>query len=377
VIYPLYFLFTLHYPIAKQASDTAALLAGFGGKLKFLATLDMWMAKNPILRPFAQYLLGLLMVIQRAAGGNTIYFLGEVRNAGGPLYFPILFLLKEPIPTLIIVIGALLLGVWRVIRNAIARHDAAKERVLNYIGAHFAEFAMASFIVLYWGYSMKSTLNIGIRHLLPTFPFIYILAAGAVKQWITHITMPNLSMGLEGIMDSAKKIARSFVWRAVKYIFLIVLLFWLLLETSFTAPHFLSYFNEFAGGTAGGYHYVTDSNYDWGQDLLALKQWADAHPEAGAIAVDYFGGGNPHYYLGDKETDWQSSKGNPAAQGIHWIAISINQLEGATQPLAPDASRNPADSYAWLTALRPLAPGMGNVPSPDARAGTSIFIYHL
>ena len=44
---------------------------------------------------------------------------------------------------------------------------------------------MASFIVLYWGYSMQSPLNIGIRHLMPTIPFIYILAAGVWKKWVT------------------------------------------------------------------------------------------------------------------------------------------------------------------------------------------------
>ena len=108
-----------------------------------------------------------------------------------------------------------------------------------------------------------------------------------------------------------------------------------------------------------------------------MQAWVNAHPEADKIAVDYFGGGNPKYYLGDKEVDWGSSKGNPADQGIHWLAVSINQLQSATEPLAPGGNRNLADSYSWLTTLRPPAPGMGNVPEPDFRAGTSIFIYHL
>ena len=114
-----------------------------------------------------------------------------------------------------------------------------------------------------------------------------------------------------------------------------VLLLWLFCETLFAAPYFLSYFNEFGGGIWNGYHYVTDSNYDWGQDLLRLQAWVNAHPEVDKIAVDYFGGGNPKYYLGAKEVDWSSSKGNPADQGIHWLAVSVNTLEVAIQPLAP------------------------------------------
>ena len=102
----------------------------------------------------------------------------------------------------------------------------------------------------------------------------------------------------------------------------------------------------------------------------------NAHP-SDKIAVDYFGGGNPQYYLGTKEVDWSSSKGNPADQGVHWLAISINTLEIATQPLAPGQMRNASDSYSWLTSLRAAAAGMGNVPPPDFRIGTSIFVYHL
>ena len=77
--------------------------------------------------------------------------------------------------------------------------------------------------------------------------------------------------------------------------------------------------------------------------------------------------------------------GNPADHGIHWLAVSVNTLEQAIQPLKPGNTRNEADTYSWLTALRPpadasgtwLGGDMGNVPAPDARAGTSIFIYHL
>lgn len=378
IVYPVYFLFTAHYPTARQFSDTQSILASFASgptpvgqicqPVRCIADANIWMAGHRLTQPLAQYMLGVLMVMQRADGGNTIYFLGRVVSSGGWLYFPILYLLKEPLPTLIIVLLGLALGAWW----------SARKSILSLLEDHFREFAFVSLIILYWGYSMHSTLNIGIRHLMPTIPFIFILATLAWKAWITKLNLPTGSvLDRTSMMDSLAAAARSFARAALKYIFLLLLLCWLALETFFAAPYFLSYFNELSGGVWGGYHYVTDSNYDWGQDMLRLQSFVNAHPEIDKIAVDYFGGSNPKYYLGDKEVNWSSAQGDPTAQGIHWVAISVNTLELATQPLASDEPRAMADSYPWLTTLRPPMPGMGNVPTPDYRAGTSIFIYHL
>jgi len=278
------------------------------------------------------------------------------------------------------------------IRNAL-------RRFCDYLGTHFAEFSMIVFIALYWAWSIQSPLNIGFRHLLPTLPFLYMLATLGWKQWLVF------RLRLKSIFSLS-----------LKSVLLFVLLFWFLIETLSTAPYFLSYFNQLGGGTRSGYRYVTDSNYDWGQDLLRLKMFVDSHPEIDKIAVDYFGGGNPKYYLGDCSRNdshgrirtrpvgnlfsfgvaeaqgtearfscaenWWSSRGNPStgsgqAPPIHWLAVSINILQGAIQPLHPGQRRNPEDEYRWLTTLRPPAPGLGNVPEPNFRAGTSIFIYKL
>jgi 4-amino-4-deoxy-L-arabinose transferase-like glycosyltransferase len=401
VVYPVYTLFTAHYPTARQVSDTATILTSFATgptspghfcqPMRCLADADIWMASHRLTQPVAQYTLGVLMVLQRSDASNTIYFLGHVVESGGWIYFPVLYLLKEPIPTLIIVLFGLLLGLWWIARESLFRTVVSAQQVQkrdhraisslrDVLDDHFREFAFVSLIVLYWGYSMHSPLNIGIRHLMPTLPFIFLLAAVVWKSWITKLNLAGVGNVFDRVsmLDSLASAARSFAVAIIKYIFLVLLLCWLVLETLFAAPYFLSYFNEFAGGVWGGYHYVTDSNYDWGQDMLRLQSFVNAHPEIDKIAVDYFGGSNPKYYLGDKEVDWSSIKGNPTAQGIHWLAVSVNTLELATQPLAPGNERNASDTYSWLTALRPAAAGgIGNVPPPDFRAGTSIFIYHL
>ncbi len=395
IVYPAYFLFTSGEPVAKQAYDTQAILGSFAGGptpagqlchgMRCLADADIWMSHRYVTRPIAQYMLGILMVLQRVDGGNTIYFLGKVRETGGWIYFPALFLLKEPLPSLIIVLIGIVLAAWWTLRAMRRRaRDAAMEgtgrirawcrQFGEYIDDHFTQFSLASFIALYWGYSMHSPLNIGIRHLMPTIPLIFILAAGAWRAWIMRFDLSSIGA-----------VARSAGVALAKYAFLVLLLAWFVLEVLFTAPYFLSYFNELGGGTWGGYHFVTDSNYDWGQDLLRLRSFVDSHPEIDKIGVDYFGGGNPAYYLGNKEVNWSSRKGNPVHDGIHWLAVSVNTLELATQPLSPNMTRNASDTYSWLTAIRPpadatgtwLGGAMGNLPPPDYRIGTSIFVYHL
>ena len=384
VVYPIYALFTLNYPVSKQTSDTQFILTSFAGgptppghlckPARCLADLDIWMTRHQITRPLAEYALGVLATLQRSAGGNTGYFLSQVSAAGSRIYFPAVYLLKEPIPVLIMVFLALSYGIWGLIKKIKNDRGRLREDFLNYLELNFTEFSILLFIIIYWIWSILSPLNIGFRHLLPTLPLIYILTADVWRKWAKKV--PDLT----SIASRTKVVwlwCKSLFASVLKYAIIIILLLWFLAETTLAAPYFLSYFNEFGGGTWNGYRYATDSNYDWGQDLLRLKQWVDTHPAVNKIAVDYFGGGNPKYYLDDREENWWSARGNPADQGIHWLAVSINTLQGSTEPLAPGQKRNPQDSYSWLTILRPPATGLGNVPKPDTRAGTSIFIYKL
>lgn len=244
-----------------------------------------------------------------------------------------------------------------------------KSRLRNffsYLGTNFPEFSMISFVTLYWAYSIKSPLNIGVRHIMPTLPFIYILSTAALKKWVSFrfVLEGNfLKTLLKAVIDAFKKSAKLAI--------ILVLIVWYLLESLIVSPHFLSYFNQLAGGTENGYRQVTDSNYDWGQDMKYLKIFAEKN-NIDKIAVDYFGGGSAGYYLGDKAEGWWSSRGNPAAENINWIAISINNLQGAIGRAAPGFERKSADEYRWLQNLK-----KDRIYQPDARAGTSIFIYKL
>jgi len=50
-------------------------------------------------------------------------------------------------------------------------------------------------------------------------------------------------------------------------------------------PHSLSYFNELAGGPKNGHAHLIDNNIDWGQDLFALRDWLDAHPDTAPVRI--------------------------------------------------------------------------------------------
>ncbi len=405
IVYLVYFLFTVNYPVEKQKADTEFILTSFSGgpdpngqtcKLdskiplarhaRCLAEINIWMAQNKILRPIGQYLLGVLMVFQRSAGGNTAYFLGEVSTSGWWYYFPVVFVLKEPLPSLILIGLALLLSIWNICKKIRVNpclpagrrvSYPLKSAFRDYLGTHFAEFSMLTFIILYWVYSIKSSVNIGVRHILPTMPFIYILTASSLKKWMAGRTIIENNFWRKLLASLANLVKFSF-----KGVLIGALLAWYLAAILFTAPHFLPYFNQCGGGTDNGYRDVTDSNYDWGQDLKRLKDWIDKNLPAGRqVAVDYFGGGNPKYYLGNKVEYWQSSKGNPKDQDINWLAVSINTLQTAFGKLAPGQTRNPEDEYQWLKEINPernfVSNGARNPYEPDFRAGKSIFIYKL
>lgn len=156
---------------------------------------------------------------------------------------------------------------------------------------------------------------------------------------------------------------------SLKTAIIIILVLWYLTETVIAYPNFISYFNEFAGGKYGGYRYVTDSNYDWGQDLKRLSDFVKTN-KIDKIAVNYFGGGDTHYYMPTQAVDWYSAKGNPKYDGINWLAISVNNLQSAIGTPAPGFQINPEDQYQWLTKIK-------DVYKPDYRIGTTIFVYKL
>ena len=73
VVWPVYALHTMNYPPERQKSDTISLLSSYGNRN--YADRITELSDKPIIRPMAQYGLGVLLVTQRSIGGKTTHFL--------------------------------------------------------------------------------------------------------------------------------------------------------------------------------------------------------------------------------------------------------------------------------------------------------------
>jgi hypothetical protein len=258
------------------------------------------MVDTVILRGPAQYLLGLAMVGSHAVAGHTNYFLGAV---GGHhwQYYIVAYLLKEPLASQLL----LLTAAWLAARRRARPGD---------LSLSILSFCLLSVVV----FSAFNT-QLGIRYVLPLFPFIYLLTGGQIARY-------------KGVLKLGSPL----------------LIAWLAVSSLLVFPSYLAYHNELVGGPKNGYLYLVDSNTDWGQDLKRLAYFVDRNGIS-RIRVSYFGGGDPAYYLGEKYLPWEPYMG--PVDG--WFAVS----ESLYQPHR--------DDYSWLLGSQPVA-----------QIGYSILVYN-
>lgn len=227
----------------------------------FLAT-QQWIATHvPI--PGMAYILGAQWVKRHSALGHPGYLFGETRQTGWWYYFPVVLFYKTPIAFLVLAI----IGLAMFIRR----------------GGEWLAFAAAPLLIL--GASMTSGINIGVRHVLPLYPFLAIAAAvAAVELWRRNRV--------------AKMFAAS-------------LLLWFFVSSTLAHPNYLAWFNEAARHPE---RIAADSNLDWGQDLLRLVDVVKRE-HLSPLYVGYFG-----------SADW--TRDLPNAQAVPercvegWIAVS-------------------------------------------------------
>ena len=122
-----------------------------------------------------------------------------------------------------------------------------------------------------------------------------------------------------------------------------------------------------AGGPAGGYKYVDDSNLDWGQELVRFSDWVKEN-NIKKIGFDYFGWADPSYFLGNRYEYVNSTKYKDADDFMKrndtdgWIAVSYTFLNRAGG--LSDSPRYP--NYDWLKAREPIT-----------IIGYSIYVYRI
>lgn len=357
LVWVVYIYHTIQYPPERQLRDTKFILTSYSGGpssikescfsfssvqklLRCPAEITIFMSDKPILRALAHYLLGLLMIFQRAAGGHTTFFLGEVSAAGWKEYFPVVYAIKEPLALHIFTIIALSFFTLKIKEPIWKRFS---ERARRFIKENFIPLSLFIFVVLYWFTSINANLNIGVRHLLPSFPFTFILVSKAIVD-IIHES------------EGRKK-------RIIQVMFLILFL-WQAISVLKIYPHFLSYANEIVGGPQNLHIYTVDSNLDWGQDLKRLKKWMEKN-KIERIYLDYFGGAHPQYYLKDKFLPWNGRRDPKELPRPSYLGVSLTFLQGG-RGIGGVGFDQPTGYYLWLERYQPIA-----------RIGYSIFVYFI
>jgi hypothetical protein len=178
------------------------------------------------------YLYG-MADIQQVDDAYTAYYFGKVYPHGTHWYFPGVILIKSTLPFLIlmlIAVGAILSGIFRPWREIL-----------------FLTIPPAIYLTV----AMSSQMNIGARHIMPVYPFMYILGAGAASALMS----------------------RNHQWR----IPVAALLLWQMITVLLVFPVYMAYGNEAWGGPNNVHKYLSDSNTDWAQQLIATKKYLDDH----------------------------------------------------------------------------------------------------
>lgn len=307
------------------------------GHLGFNTLLNK-MTDVTVLRPYSQYLLGFLMVTAHTTGGHMTYFFGQL-GTHWPDYFVFAYLLKEPLAAQILFYFAVILFLTYAITRLLKGYRGESQKNLRWMRKHAVLIGYAFLAAIVFGMATINKLQLGIRYILPIFPFLYLFTAIMIGEFSKQL-------------DKKKKIGLYYTNVGI----VVALLIWFVGTNVMTFPSYLPYFNELIGGSSNGWKYMVDSNVDWGQDLIRLKQFVDQN-NIPLINVDYFGGGDLDYYLGNRYAVWGYDK-KPAAG---WFAISASAVQWNT--LNPPERGN----YHWLT----------DNYEPTAFIGNSILVYHV
>ncbi|HUG53057.1 MAG TPA: hypothetical protein VMR21_05630, partial [Vicinamibacteria bacterium] len=188
--------------------------------------------------------------------------------------------------------------------------------------------------------TMTQNINIGHRHVLATYPFLFVAASRCASvAWAAR------GRGRRPARVAVALLAAAYAGSVLR-----------------VHPHYLAYFNELAGGPSQGWRWLVDSNLDWGQDLPGLKRYMDAHGIP-RIVLCYFGTADPGYYgiESDRLPGYQPPPPSTVVRAVRpgdVVAISATHLQGVYLP--PEM----LPLMAQFRARRPIA-----------TIGHSIFIY--
>jgi hypothetical protein len=249
------------------------------------------------------------------------FLFGQYSETGWWYYFPATFLLKTPLPLLVLLAAGL----------ATARRTAAERRV---------EWLVFLPLAVFLALGMTRRINIGHRHLLPAYPFVLVIAGRVASLAFGPRSRQPWLRTAVGLLCLGQALA-----------------------TARAFPHFLAYFNELGGGSSNGWRHLVDSNLDWGQELKGLREWMERRGVS-RLKLAYFGTADVKYYgvAADRLPGYQPPPPSAAVHEVRpgdLVAVSATLLQGV---------------YVDEPSMRALMERLRALP-PIAVVGHSLFIY--
>jgi hypothetical protein len=174
--------------------------------------------------------------------------------------------------------------------------------------------------------AMPTSLDIGVRHVMPVFAFLSMLAAvGVARLWNGRAAASRDSQAKPGMTRP--------IW--VERAAVVVLSAWLVLSSALAHPDYLSYFNELGGRHPENILVISD--FDWGQDLARLATYVHEQ-QIQHISIAYDGYYDP-VALGLADSEHVLCDATPSG----WIAMEVRSVR-----LYPEC-------YTWLRQQSPVA----------------------
>ncbi len=194
--------------------------------------------------PFPQYIKGFYdNVFKHNYYGHGSFLLGEFSEKGWWYYFPVAFAVKENIVFVLLTVAALMSGIIILSKNI-------KNRLLK-ITPELVLIAVPLFLLVL---NLQSSINLGVRHLLPIYPFLALL----------------ISLKIVPFLRKSLNTRRAFVIAILAMVASVLSQF----------PNYIEYFNEASGGPQNGYKILRDSNFDWDQNNGAVLEYIRATPNS-------------------------------------------------------------------------------------------------
>ena len=299
----------------------------------------------------------------RHAEKRLAYLHGRFSDTGWRSYFLVAYLVKTPLPELLLLLG----GVAALVtRRARLRGDPV------------LAVGLFSFAALYAVTAVVTHLNIGLRHLLPVYPALLVVAS-ASASW------------------AANRAGRVAVVLAAA---------WMAVTAALSFPYYLGYFNEAVGGWRNGHRWLVDSNLDWNQDHLRLLDYQTAHPDERIVLLALGETPNPPGLRVEPFVPRRVGQPWPPELRAGTYVISATWLAGTYQLYSRDETWERStvrERYGrlWKLWAREKAPSPGDGADrwnlwvsfdglrrglllarlrprpPDVRIGTSFFTYRL